>query len=141
MSPNRYKYYPRLTVGNVGINTLRVRCMYSRIRVQISGPVHLCRVTTQGTVVMYYSRKPVVAAAPLNHSEVSPTCCCCCCRGFGRQPESCLTALQQLLKNVAQNLPGKKKIKTSTLSYTLQFLFSVNSLQSEERGDVCGPSQ
>lgn len=71
-------------------------------------------VSNEETVAMHYSGKPV-ATAPLNHSEVSLSCCS---SGLEKQPESCLTALRQLLKNGAQNL----KKKTPTLSI---FFFSL----------------
>ena len=75
---------------------------------------------------MHYSGKPG-ATAPLNHSEVSLSCCS---TGLGKQPESCLTALRQLLKNGARNQTERKN-KKNTPSI---FFFPLNSPESEEGG-------
>lgn len=80
----------------------------------------------EGTVVVGVSEKPV-ASTPLNHSEVPQSS-----SSSGSSRGSCVTALQQLLRNGAENLTGKKTL--------FIFCFSLNSLESETRGDVCGPS-
>ncbi len=72
-------------------------------------------VSNEETVAMHYSGKPV-ATARLNHSEVSLSCCS---SGLGKQPESCLTALRQLLKNGAQNLPEKTPTTLSIFFFHL----------------------
>lgn len=75
--------------------------------------------------VMNYSGNPEVTET-LNHSEVSLSCC-----SWFRKT-AWILCLKKLLKNGAQNPPGKNMLSI--------FFLTPNSLKSEARGDVSGPS-